>query len=371
MTPGRTAGQPIVEDVALAAVPAELFAAAPFQSAAGWWRCVLAAGLPAGAAAHFLLARDADRALGLLPLCDAPSCGTPAGTDRSVGGLVTPYTCLFQPLLAPGADPRALGRAFARFCVRWPVLRLDALDAAWPGWPGLLAGFAAGGRRAAWFDSFGNWHEIAAHGWEAYLAARPGALRETIRRKLRRAERDPAQSFHLARRPDEIAPALAAYEAVYRRSWKQPEPYPDFGPALLAEAAAAGVLRLGILSRDGTPLAAQYWIVEAGRATVLKLAHDEAEKTLSPGTALTAWMVRALLAEGVTELDFGRGDDPYKRLWASARRQRKGLILARLWHPHGAAALARQAVGQAIGRVRRSRRGRMGEPDIRAPTFMA
>ncbi len=73
-------------------------------------------------------------------------------------------------------------------------------------------------------------------------------------------------------------------------------------------------------------------------------------RTLSPGTVLTAWMVRALLAEGVTQLDFGRGDDPYKRLWADARRQRKGLILARPWRPRGAMALLRQAAGGALRR---------------------
>ena len=334
--------------VPLAAVPAALLDGAPFQSSAAWWRCVIAAGLPAGASPRLLLGRDGDRPAGLLPL----QCG-PAG----LGGLTTPYTCLFQPVVAPGGDLVALGRAWGRACAAWPVLRLDALDPDWPGWPPLLAGFRQARFRPAWYDAFGNWRAEAGAGWEAYVASRPGALRETIRRKLRAAERDPACAFTLARRPDQVGPALAAYETVHRRSWKAPEPFPHFAAAFVAEAAAAGVLRLGVLWRDGAPLAAQYWTAEGDAARVEKLAHDEAAKTLSPGTVLTAWMIRALLAEGVSTLDFGRGDDPYKRLWAGARRQRRGLILARLFTPRGAAALLRQRLGDLRRRARSGRRG--------------
>ena len=35
---------------------------------------------------------------------------------------------------------------------------------------------------------------------------------------------------------------------------------------------------------------------------------------------------RLLDEEQVTELDLGAGDDPYKRLWVSRRRERVGLI---------------------------------------------
>jgi hypothetical protein len=332
--------------VPLEAAPSCLLRDAPFQSGAAWWRCVAAAGLPPGSAPHLLLAHDAGRPAGLLALC--------VGPRRGLTALVTPYTCLFQPILAPGTDPAALGRAFGRACAAWPVLRLDALDGQWPAWQGLLAGFVDAGWRAAWFDSFGNWHAHANGGWDAYLAARPGALRETVRRKLRRAERDAAVTITMTGDPTTATAEFAAYEAVYRRSWKQPEPFPRFGAAFVAAATSAGILRLGVLRRAGEPLAAQYWTVERDVATIHKLAHDEAAKALSPGTVLTAWMVRALLAEGVTQLDFGRGDDPYKRLWADARRQRKGLVLGRPWHPRGAATLLRQAAGRALrpGRAR-------------------
>ena len=98
---------------------------------------------------------------------------------------------------------------------------------------------------------------------------------------------------------------------------------------------------------------AQFWIVEHGRATVLKLAHDEAFKAHSPGTVLTAWTIRHMIEqEHVTELDFGRGDDLYKQGWATNRRQRIGLMLINPRFAGGMMALARHTVGRLTARLR-------------------
>jgi CelD/BcsL family acetyltransferase involved in cellulose biosynthesis len=91
----------------------------------------------------------------------------------------------------------------------------------------------------------------------------------------------------------------------------------------------------------------QFWAVRGGQAIVLKLAHDEAFKAQSPGTVLTALMLRHFLdAEHVARLDFGRGDDAYKQGWAVERRQRIGVLLVNPWRPAGIAALVRHAGGR-------------------------
>ncbi len=329
---------------ALPADSAGLFERAPFQSSRAWWRCLVAAALPPAARPRFVLCRDGARPLALVALrLDA---------GGRLGGLTTPYTTAWAPLLATADEVpvAAAAAAFGAACRGWPVLSLDCLDAGWPALPAWLLGLRRAGWWACRYDHFGNWHEpTRGLGWDDYLRARPGALRGTIRRKLSRAEA--GLRFEVARTPAEAAAALGAYRDVYRRSWKPPEPFADLDAALLAEAAAAGVLRLGLLWRGGVAIATQYWIVTEGIATVLKLAHDEAFRAVSPGTSLTAWMVRALLdEERVEALDFGRGDDAYKAGWARERRQRIGLLLARPWRPAGAAALVRQALGGAARR---------------------
>ena len=94
------------------------------------------------------------------------------------------------------------------------------------------------------------------------------------------------------------------------------------------------------------------------------------QRDLSPGTVLTALMMAGILDgdDAVHEVDFGRGDDPYKRLWAGRRRQRVGLVIADPRRPRGAAgdraagggagSAARQAMvgGAALGPSRRTMR---------------
>jgi hypothetical protein len=246
------------------------------------------------------------------------------------------------------ATRSAVFRAFAGFCRRWALTRLDALADDGPSLTPCIAAARAAGLAVVRFNHFGNWHEsVAGLGWHGYLAARPGALRETIRRRLRRSARNPAAEFSVFSDPASLPSGIAAFEHVYARSWKDPEPFPRFNAALMRATAAAGLLRLGIYSIAGTPVAAQLWVVDQGTATVLKLAHDEAFKAESPGTVLTALMLQRLLdTERVVEIDFGRGDDAYKQGWAALRRQRIGLVLANPWRPAGLAFLARHALGR-------------------------
>lgn len=318
------------------------------QSRRTWFHAVEAAALPGGQRAHFVMVLSDGRPTALLPL----------QVGKRVASLTTPYTVLFQPLLASDADVPAVGVALGRYLRRWSVVRLEALDGDWPGLVPLLAGLRQGGMLANRFDHFGNWHErVAGLDWAAYLAGRPGALRETIRRRGRAAAKDATIGIEVVRGLNGLDQAMAAYEEVYARSWKVPEPFPRFNAALLPLLARMGVLRLGVMRQGGRVLAAQYWTVLDGVATVLKLAHDEEVKALSPGTLLTAHMIRTLLEEGGIEaLDFGRGDDPYKRDWVASRRQRIGVVLA---NPRRAVGLF-EVVRHRLGELRRRGRGRAG-----------
>ena len=310
-----------------------------FFSGIAWWRTVWEAGVPAGGTPLF--AWSDDRAGGVL-------FALLRHADGRVEALTNPYTCLYQPSAAPGADLHAAGAALAGLGRAGALVRLDALAPEWPGLAPLLEGARAGGMVPLRFDHFGNWHEATAGlDWRGYLAKRPGALRETVRRRLRDAERDASLGIEVLVAPDAVAAGIGEYAAVYGRSWKEPEPFPRFNAELMRQAAGAGALRLGVLRQAGQAIAVQLWVVLGGVAAVLKLAHDAAFKPFSPGTVLTAWMIRRLLeVERVDSIDFGRGDDPYKQLWTSARRQRIGVVLANPWRQAGLAMLLRHGAGR-------------------------
>jgi len=159
--------------------------------------------------------------------------------------------------------------------------------------------------------------EVKGRNFAEYWASRPGALRETVRRKGKKGD-------VILRITTAFSQAdWDAYEAIYTLSWKPGEGSPDFLRKWAQMDGAAGRLRLGIAEIDGQPVAAQFWTVEGRTAFIHKLAHDERFRKQSPGTLLTAAMFAHVLdVDGVDLVDFGTGDDPYKRDWMDAVRTR-------------------------------------------------
>jgi CelD/BcsL family acetyltransferase involved in cellulose biosynthesis len=294
-----------------------------------WFESFVAAGLASGAEPEFLVLTGADGdARAVLP-CQrllAVHAGEPGAAS-----LTSFYSCDFQPVLASPDDREAafaIGRAAAEIFAGEALIRFDSLDATRPELPAFLGGLSRGGRALLRYDHFGRWWEpLETGGFVGYMAERDGALRETIRRKSARLERAGAK---LAIAPSgDVERGIADYQAVYAKSWKQSEPFPDFQPVLMRSLAKAGWLRLAICYLDGRPIAAQLWVVAGGTGTVLKLAHDQEFDRLSPGTVLTAFAIRRMIEDDrIERLDFGRGDDAYKRAWATRRTQHIGLLSA-------------------------------------------
>ena len=327
-----------------------LDSAAGFFSGRTWWDVVLMHAMPAGTTAFFIAIRIGGVVAALCPMLRQ---------DGRLNGLTTPYTCEYAPVFAAGLDRAtriAAMASFARHLRNQGTVRLDALPLEWDALPDLEAGARQAGLHPLRFDHFGNWYEdVRGLDWAAYLRRRSGALRETIRRRLRRAEKLADARFDLFTQPAEMDRAAAAFESVYQRSWKDAEPFPAFNVALMRAMAHRGQLRFGVWSIGAEPVAVQMWVVQAGHAIVLKLAHDDAYKTHSPGTVLTALMLRHLLdREHVEQIDFGRGDDGYKQGWAVQRRQRIGVLLVNPWRVSGAIALLRHFAGRVRASLKKT-----------------
>lgn len=180
----------------------------------------------------------------------------------------------------------------------------------------LAAAFRAAGWQVRLTEKTGNWRVTTdGEDFAAYWAKRPGQLRSTAKRKAKTAGLD----IEIFDRFDEDA--WAAYEEVYRASWKPEEGSFPFLRALAEQEGAAGTLRLGVARKDGKPLAVQLWLVENGEAVIHKLAYREDAKELSPGTILgEAMFRRAIDTDRVKVIDYGTGDDAYKRDWMDERR---------------------------------------------------
>jgi len=245
---------------------------------------------------------------------------------QAVRGLTSPFTTHFCPPLGGGGNARHLDKLLAARV--GAALRLDALDTTERAIAALEEGLAAGGLCVLRFRHFANWFEPI-QDFAEYWNSRGSKLKATVKRKAAPLLRENRLSFDQIDLTACWREAGGIYNAIYAKSWKPAEPHPLFIDALLEKLGPAGTARLAIARIDGVPVAAQIWLVQNGRATIFKLAHDPAFDGQSPGTLLTHWMLERLHEQdSVRDVDFGRGDDAYKRLWLSSVRDRIGLLAA-------------------------------------------
>ena len=98
-------------------------------------------------------------------------------------------------------------------------------------------------------------------------------------------------------------------------------------------------------------MAAQLWHVENGRATIHKLAYDEAEKALSPGSILSEAMFRHVIEQDrPTMIDYGTGDEPYKADWMDDPAPLYRITCLRPWRPRNWPALLRRGASALVRR---------------------
>lgn len=301
--------------------------------------------------AEFLVLRRQGRTLAVLPV------GIQPGEQGSeVGALANFYTTLYAPAFQTTLTPDDLlpltmtlrrnhrGTAAYRFSPMDPQTREFSL---------LRQALRLAGLRPQQYFAFGNWHLQVDGDWATYLKNRSGQLRSTIKRMTKRLATEPGGRLEIIRDEADVERGIAAYQAVYGASWKVPEPFVDFIPALIRLCARRGWLRLGLAWIGDQPIAAQLWIVNAGRAHIYKVAYDEAYKAIAPGTLVTALLLeQAIDHDKVTEVDYLIGDDAYKKTWMSHRRERHGLIAYDPATLRGLTGLVRQALGNTWRRLR-------------------
>jgi len=302
-----------------------------FFSSAAWYDLVVKFGLEA--AHQVRLYVDSD-------ICPQVALVTQgAGKEDTTGGgilhsLTNAYSCEHRIILAPSVDRgpalQQLAECLAGESPAWHRIMLAGFDPFEPA----VAAFATALRNVGmavkpFFDS-GTWYEATAGlSFSDYLADRPAILRNTWRRKAAKLQRSDQAQFRYYDSIEDVESGIADYQSVYKSSWKPEEYFPLFIPELIRMAARLGALRMGTLHFGGRPAAAQFWIVWQGRACIYKLAHDESMEDYSLGTILTMRMMeRVLEQDKPMEVNFGRGDDPYKKLWLSRRRERWGLAAA-------------------------------------------
>lgn len=321
-------------DAPLAALLSAPVAAAPFDRLQ-WWQGLVG---ECGFFPVIAVARQGD-ARAVLPMYRV---------KRRLEALANWYNFSLRQIVSGGADRAAMLTELADDLQgQAPHIVLSPL----PDEQGETAELAAAFRRAGWLVfreacDVNHVLPLAGRSYAEYMAARPGPLRTTMKRKAGKVEVIIETRFN----PE----SWQAYEAIYAQSWKPSEGSPAFLRRFAEEEGAAGRLRLGIARADGKPVAAQFWTVEGGTAYIHKLAHLEEAKPLSPGTSLSAALFEHVIdRDGVSLVDFGTGDDGYKRDWMEEVRPRYRLEMFRPGWPGNWPAIAKAYLRRLAGSAKR------------------
>jgi CelD/BcsL family acetyltransferase involved in cellulose biosynthesis len=184
--------------------------------------------------------------------------------------------------------------------------------------------------RSLEYQCFGNWYsDRMGSSCESYFRKKSKKVRAGIRNDYNRAKRQGELEFRMITGGSPLEEQIEIYIEVYKKSWKVLE---GVGFGFLEDwmriAAQRGWLRLGVVALDKVPVGTGFAIVHNGCAFFEKTAYDRKYQAMGPGTIWFAEMMRYLIdIDGVTTVDFLRGDEDYKKRWAEKRRERKGLVI--------------------------------------------
>jgi hypothetical protein len=210
------------------------------------------------------------------------------------------------------------------------------------------------------FFMYENWYiELSGRNFDSYFSGRSSKLRNTITRKEKKLKRSHQYEIEIhTKQGPQLTKATADYVAIYNMSWKNPEPFPDFIPRLIAISSGLGILRLGILYIDAKPAAAQLWITTNSKALIYKLAYSEIFSEFSPGSILSREMFRqAIDVDCAKEIDYGVGSDNYKKDWMEAVREIDGMQAFNMRTIAGLSLSARDSIKSLAKNINRLRRG--------------
>ena len=318
-----------------------------------WFDCLLNYGFRETPRSQFVAGFDRSHAPGNSYLL----CLREDAKRKRLRGLTNFYTLRFPGFGGPSRPSQdVVDRIFSTLLSDgsvWNEIELCYLSPTCPNTGMLYSALISAGWRVGLFHQCWNYFvDVRESTFDDYWSARSSRLRNTVRRKARRASARYCIRTEIFRESGELSTGLADYERVYARSWKQPETSVDFVPALIRLCADLGILRLGILYLDDIPAAAQIWIVAARKASIYKLAHNAEFDSLSVGSLLTAYMFeQAIDVDQALEIDFGIGDEAYKTDWMRSRRQ---LVCLQAINPRsvgGLCALAKRGLRGALGKI--------------------
>ena len=273
-----------------------------------WWK-----DLGGDADLELISFRHEGRLVGIAPTYREMAGGFPV--VRFGGGLeVTDYT----GFLVEAGYEEAVGRAFLEHCLEFPTLVLDLHFLRSDGVT--LAALSRAARDMERRYNVEN-EEVSPRitlpsDWDSYLAMLSKKDRHELRRKRRRLEE--AGGWNVSETSEERLDAdLETFFVLHAASTRAKadfltEDVKRFFRHICHHLLEEGWLSLRLLHHQDRAVAAVLGFVHRGKLLLYNSGYDPGLTSLSVGLVLMSEEVRLAMEQGLTELDFLRGDEKYK-----------------------------------------------------------
>lgn len=285
-----------------------------------WLEMVVTPALKADETLRLACVVDGESVLAVLPLIERP--------NKEWSSLCHLYSSLYTLLLADN-NQTAILNCLSKGLKTLPFdyLSLEPIAEDDPHIKSLQEAMESCGFSCTRYRRFYNWfHQVKGQSFAKYFADRPSRVRNTIKRKARKLEREHGYSIRLHTGVN-AQQAMADYNTAYEASWKASEQFGELLDAMSQHLSKPGWPRLAILYANGQAAAAQLWFVTHRKAIIFRLAHDEAWKQYSPGSILTQYLMESVIdTDKVEEIDFLVGNEHYKQDWMTERRERYVMV---------------------------------------------
>jgi len=177
------------------------------------------------------------------------------------------------------------------------------------------------------FSQQQNIYQDKLSSFEHYYAQLPSQLKNTLSRRSKKLSKYAPYSIEIVTTNEVFDRAFRDYKAIYQASWKVNEYSYDFIEQVCRSALAKNQLRLGMLYVNDKPAAAQIWFVQANKtlstASIFKLAYHPDFQQFSVGSILSLALSEHVLSrDKVNVIEFGMGNESYKRDWLKLTKQR-------------------------------------------------
>jgi CelD/BcsL family acetyltransferase involved in cellulose biosynthesis len=165
---------------------------------------------------------------------------------------------------------------------------------------------------------------LAAHGtWDDYLAARSSNFRQQVRRRARKLERGLELRYRLSTDPARLDADFDTLVALHRARWGELSnalrgAREAFHREFAALALERGWLRLWIAEVGRVPVAAWYGFRFAGIESYYQSGRDPDWDRHAVGAGILEHSIREAFADGLREYRLLRGDESYKRRYATS-----------------------------------------------------